>query len=118
MATGSFTYSPVHRRWHSNYYWSSILALSIIGGALLAGILGYHFTEGLDWLDSLLNASMILGGMGPVAPLKTVGGKIFASIYALFSGIVILASSAVLLAPALRAFLHRLHLDTDGDPNT
>jgi len=79
--------------------------------SLLIGVAGYHFTEGLPWLDSLLNASMILGGMGPVNELHTSGGKLFASFYALFSGIIFLASVAILLAPVAHRFLHRLHLE-------
>jgi len=63
----------------------------IILASLVMGILGYHFLESLSWIDSLLNASMILGGMGPVNPLQTNAGKIFASLYALYSGIVLLA---------------------------
>jgi hypothetical protein len=78
---------------------------------LFIGILGYHLTENLGWLDSLLNASMILGGMGPVDTLKTSGGKLFASFYALFSGVVFLITMSVVLAPILHRFLHKFHLD-------
>ena len=86
-------------------------ALGVIFGSLFIGIAGYHFTEGLSWLDSLLNASMILGGMGPVNELQTSGGKVFASFYSLFSGIVFLVTAGILLAPVVHRFLHRLHLD-------
>jgi hypothetical protein len=95
------------------------LALNgIIGSILLAfslgmGMIGYHFLEGLSWVDSLLNASMILGGMGPVAPLQTVAGKIFASFYALYSGVVLLAAVGILAAPIFHRFLHRFHLAED-----
>jgi hypothetical protein len=88
-----------------------LLALAVIFGSLFIGILGYHVTDGLTWLDSLLNASMILGGMGPVDQIQTSGGKIFASFYALFSGIVFLVTAAILIAPVVHRFLHRLHLD-------
>jgi hypothetical protein len=88
-----------------------LLALVVILGSLLIGIAGYHFTEGLSWLDSLLNASMILGGMGPVNELYTSGGKLFASFYSLFSGIVFLVTAAILVAPVAHRFLHRLHLE-------
>jgi hypothetical protein len=81
--------------------------------ALGAGILGYHYTENLPWLDSLLNASMILGGMGPVNKLRTPGGKLFASFYALFSGLAFISIMAVLLAPFVHRFLHRFHLEVD-----
>jgi hypothetical protein len=77
------------------------------------GMLGYHFLEGLSWIDSLLNASMILGGMGPVNPMRTDAGKIFASFYALYSGVVLLASVGVLAAPIFHRFLHRFHLAED-----
>ena len=88
-----------------------LLACGVIFGSLAIGILGYHLTDGLSWLDSLLNASMILGGMGPVDQIQTSGGKIFASFYALFSGIVFLVTAAILIAPVAHRFLHRLHLD-------
>ena len=88
-----------------------LLALAVIFGSLFIGILGYHVTEGLSWLDSLLNASMILGGMGPVNQIQTSGGKIFASFYALFSGIVFLVTAAILIAPVVHRFLHRLHFE-------
>jgi hypothetical protein len=88
-----------------------LLAVVVIFISLFIGIVGYHFTEGLPWLDSLLNASMILGGMGPVNELHTSGGKFFASFYSLFSGIIFLATVAILIAPVVHRFLHRLHLE-------
>ena len=78
--------------------------------SLLIGMLGYHYLESLSWIDSLLNASMILGGMGPVNPLQTNAGKIFASFYAIYSGVVLLASVGVLVAPIFHRFLHHFHL--------
>jgi len=91
------------------------VAFGIIGGSLLMGVLGYHFLEGLGWLDSLVNASMILGGMGPVNALQTSGGKIFASFYALYSGIVFLLTVGILIAPVAHRILHRMHLETEAD---
>ena len=79
--------------------------------SLFVGMLGYHFTENLDWLDSMLNASMILTGMGPVNTMTTTAGKLFASFYALFSGVVFLSTIAFILAPAAHRFLHKFHLD-------
>ena len=76
-------------------------------------MVGYHYTEGLPWLDSLLNASMILGGMGPVDVVRTSAGKWFASFYALFSGMVLLVAAGVLIAPVVHRFLHRFHLEID-----
>src|SRR3989304_2735884 len=67
------------------------IAVGIVFGSLVVGILGYHYMEGLEWIDSLLNAAMILGGMGPVGEMHAVSGKIFAACYALYSGIVFLA---------------------------
>jgi hypothetical protein len=77
------------------------------------GILGYHVFEGFSWIDSTLNAAMILGGMGPVDTLHTDTGKLFASFYALFSGIVFLVAVGVLIAPILHRLLHQFHLQAE-----
>ena len=95
-----------------------IMSHVLIGFVLLVfslgiGMIGYHYLENLSWIDSLLNASMILGGMGPVNPLQTDAGKIFASFYALYSGVVLLASVGVLAAPIFHRFLHHFHLAED-----
>ena len=92
---------------------SALLASGIVAGALLAGILGYHAIASLGWIDSLLNASMILTGMGPVDPMKTDSAKIFASAYALFSGVVFLSAVGVVVAPIFHRILHKFHMD-DG----
>jgi hypothetical protein len=86
----------------------------LIGSSLAVGVLGYRFTADLSWIDALLNASMILTGMGPVSPLYTTGAKLFASFYALFSGVVFIASISVVIAPLAHRFLHRFHLEVDG----
>jgi hypothetical protein len=91
-----------------------LLSTAIIIVSLGMGIVGYHVTEGLSWIDSLLNASMILGGMGPVAPIQTVAGKLFASFYALFSGMILLVAAGVLIAPVFHRFLHHFHLEIDS----
>jgi hypothetical protein len=88
-----------------------LFGLFLIFISLMIGVCGYHFIEDLSWVDSLLNASMILGGMGPVNELHTETGKVFASMYALFSGIIFLVTVGVLLAPLLHRLLHNLHLD-------
>ena len=93
----------------------SMFTAAMILFSLVIGMLGYHFFESLSWIDSLLNASMILGGMGPVNPLQTIPGKIFASFYALYSGIVLLASVGVLAAPLFHRVLHRFHLEIEGE---
>ena len=85
-------------------------ALAIFGGSLVIGILGYHFLVGLGWSDSLLNASMILGGMGPVDVIPNEGGKIFASLYALYSGLIVLVVAGLVFAPIFHRFLHHFHL--------
>ena len=92
---------------------NGIIGLALLILSLGIGMFGYHFLEGLSWIDSLLNASMILGGMGPVAPLQTVAGKIFASFYALYSGVVLLASVGILATPIFHRFMHRFHLAED-----
>jgi hypothetical protein len=88
-----------------------LIALGFISGALFLGILGYRSFEGMSWLDAFLNASMILGGMGPVSQLQTSGGKFFAGCYAIFSGVVFISTAAVVLGPIAHRFLHRFHLD-------
>ena len=89
------------------------IALLAIGGALAMGIGGYHYFAGLLWIDALLDASMILGGMGPVNPLTTNEAKLFASSYALFSGLVFIGIVGVLVLPFLHRLLHSLHVDEE-----
>jgi hypothetical protein len=96
----------------------ALAAVTVIAGSLGLGILGYHVFEGLSWLDALLNASMILGGMGPVSELHSRAGKLFASFYALFAGIVFLVTAGVLLAPLAHRILHRLHLEGTRNKGT
>ena len=93
----------------------SLITAGIILFSLGIGMLGYHYYESLSWLDSLLNASMILGGMGPVNTLRTNAGKVFASFYALYSGIILLASVGILATPIFHRFMHRFHLELEDD---
>jgi hypothetical protein len=79
--------------------------------ALFIGIAGYHWVAGLKWVDALLDASMILGGMGPVTPLTTNAAKVFASAYALFSGLVFIAVMGIVLSPIVHRVLHKFHVD-------
>jgi hypothetical protein len=88
-----------------------LLGVSIIIVSLTIGILGYHFICNFSWIDSLLDASMILGGMGPVKELTNDWGKFFASMYALFSGIVFLVTVGIVIAPVVHRFLHRMHIE-------
>jgi hypothetical protein len=90
-----------------------LVALGVIFVSVFIGAAGYHFTEGMSWLDAALNASMILTGMGPVDQLQTAGGKVFAIFYSLFSGVVFLTVAALLFAPVLYRFLHRFHLELE-----
>lgn len=87
---------------------------AFLTASLLLGVAGYHWLCGLGWVDALLNASMILTGMGPVAPLPSDAAKIFASAYAVFSGVAFLTTFSILIAPILHRVLHRLHLNDDA----
>lgn len=91
------------------------ISLALIAGSLLVGAVGYHVTEGLSWLDAVLNAAMILTGMGPVTPLRHVSGKVFATFYALYSGVAFLAIAGLLVAPVAHRLLHRLHMEEGED---
>lgn len=81
--------------------------------ALSIGIAGYHYIAGFNWIDSLLEASMILGGMGPIKELPNETAKIFASIYALFSGVIFIALMGIILSPVAHRVLHKFHIDED-----
>lgn len=95
-----------------------VLAAAVILVALTIGTVGYHTIEGLNWVDSLLNASMILSGMGMVAELHTTAGKLFASAYALFSGVIFLTVAVILFTPLLHRLLHHFHLDEHSGENS
>ena len=88
-----------------------LVALLIMFVCLAIGILGYHYTGDIPWLDAIHNSSMILSGMGPVVEIKTVAGKWFSSLYALFSGVVFITNIGIILAPALHRIFHRLHVE-------
>ncbi len=88
-----------------------LLTLLILFVCLMLGVLGYHYTANIPWLDAMHNASMILSGMGPVVNIDTVAGKWFSSFYALFSGIAFVTNMGVLLAPVMHRFFHKLHLE-------
>ena len=87
------------------------MAFAVVLAALFLGVSGYHWIEGLPWVDSILNAAMILGGMGPVAELHTTAGKLFAAAYALFSGLMFIVVAGLLFAPVIHRFLHKFHLE-------
>ena len=94
-----------------------VLRHALLSGALVAvslaiGVAGYHASEQLPWLDALLNAAMLMGGMGPVDTLHSTAGKLFASAYALYCGLVLLVAAGILLAPIVHRLLHRFHLES------
>jgi hypothetical protein len=93
---------------------SFLVTLGIVSVALGAGVVGYHSVAGLSWIDSLLNASMILTGMGPVDPMKDTASKLFASGYALFSGVVFLSAVGIVLSPILHRIVHAFHIEEDS----
>ena len=104
---------PPHRR--RPFYHRFLLALALSGGliacSLGVGILGYHFIAEFNWVDSILNATMILTGMGPVSPLKSDTAKLFASAYALFAGVVFITATGILLTPIFHRVLHLFHIE-------
>jgi len=93
---------------------SAALGLAIAAVSLLAGMIGYHFFLGLGWIDAFLNASMLLGGMGPLDPPRTAAGKLFSGLYALYCGFAVLGIAGVVFAPVFHRFLHRFHLEGEG----
>ncbi|MER3447885.1 MAG: hypothetical protein C4291_14115 [Candidatus Dadabacteria bacterium] len=93
--------------------WSVCIALGLVVASLAIGAFGYHETVGLHWIDAVLNAAMILTGMGPVNQINTTSGKLFATFYALYSGVAFLTMAAVLFAPLVHRFLHKFHLELE-----
>ena len=89
------------------------IVLALVMGSLLVGMAGYHLLEGLQWIDAFLNASMLLGGMGPVDVPHSYGGKFFAGCYALYCGLVVILIAGLLLAPVAHRLLHKFHVEND-----
>jgi len=89
------------------------LSAAAIGLALGIGVCGYHHFGELPWIDALVNASMILGGMGPVDPITSAAGKIFASAYALFCGLLVIGAASLAVAPFIHRIMHRLHIEDE-----
>jgi hypothetical protein len=85
----------------------------LISVSLFGGMAGYHFLEGLAWIDAFANASMILSGMGPLDPPRTWSGKLFAGLYALYSGLAVILAAGILFTPVVHRMLHRFHLEGD-----
>ncbi len=88
-----------------------LVSLSLVLGSLVIGMIGYSMFEGYSWVDSFLNAAMLMGGMGPVNVLHTDSGKIFAGVYALYCGLIELVAIGVFAAPIVHRFLHHFHLE-------
>ncbi|HQU57395.1 MAG TPA: hypothetical protein PLG88_08185 [Chitinophagaceae bacterium] len=92
----------------------TLFAIALLTISVAIGVLGYHYFGNLGWLDSFYNASMILTGMGPVNEMTTQAAKIFASFYALFSGVVFLSTVAIFFAPFAHRIMHLLHIDNEN----
>jgi hypothetical protein len=88
------------------------LWLILTVGGMAIGIAGYAFFEGMSFVDAFVNAAMILSGMGPMGELKTTGGKVFAGLYAIFSGLIMIIATGFVLAPIFHRVLHRFHVET------
>ena len=101
------------------YLWRTFILFMIsfvfLTLSLGLGVWGYHYYAGLPFIDSLLNASMILTGMGPIDPMKTDAAKLFASFYSIYSGVAFLTSIGVFIAPTLHRLLHRFHIEDSND---
>ena len=96
----------------------ALISLSLVIVSLVIGMVGYHTFAGFSWVDSFLNASMLMGGMGPVNTLTSNAGKIFAGIYALYCGLIELAAIAIFAAPIFHRFLHHFHLENEQKQKT
>ncbi|WP_291180963.1 hypothetical protein [Hyphomicrobium sp.] len=89
--------------------------MALAAGGLIIGMIGYAATEGMGLADAFVNAAMILSGMGPVSELHTTAGKVFAGLYAIFSGLIIVIATGFVLAPIFHRVLHRFHVETGRD---
>src|ERR1700733_1647086 len=101
-------------KFYAKIFRSLLLGVIMTAIALGIGMFGYHHTEKMSWIDAFANASMILSGMGPLSPLNTNEGKIFAGCYALFSGLAFIVIIAVILGPVARRCYHKMHIDIDS----
>ncbi len=99
------------KKFYKRIAWNLFLAVIVLLISLLIGVIGYHYTANIPWLDSLHNSSMILSGMGPVVTINTDEGKWFSSIYAIFCGVVFITNIGLILAPAVHRIMHSLHMD-------
>ena len=105
---------PLSRRdFFRRLSWHVAGATALLIFSLLVGMVGYWYFEGLDWRDGFLNSAMLLGGMGPVDDPRTDGGKLFAGVYALYSGLVFIVAAGLAFAPAVHRLLHKFHWEAD-----
>jgi hypothetical protein len=102
-----------HRSFLKRLAGSTTLGLGLITLSLYIGMLGYHVFERLPWIDSFLNASMILGGMGLVEQPQTYAGKLFAGLYALYCGLAVILVASVMFAPVVHRLIHKFHVEKD-----
>lgn len=105
---------PSPSKFYLHIVQSFFFGLGAVILALTIGMLGYHYFEQMNWVDAFLNASMILSGMGPVQPLATIHGKIFAGFYALFSGLTFILIIGIIFAPVIHYFFHKMHIDFEN----
>ena len=104
------------RKFHARLIRHGLIAAATLAGCVGLGMIGYHHFEGMGWVDAYTNATMILSGMGPLDPIKTTGGRVFAGTYALFSGVAFLTTVGFFLMPGLHRLLHKFHLESGKTP--
>ncbi len=117
MSTARYPMAPLapRRRFYSRVRKSAVASIALVAGSLAIGTIGYHALQPIDWMSAFHKAALILSGMGPVEPImQSSGGKLFEATYAIYSGIVLLAAAAVLVAPVFHRVLHRFHLEDSG----
>lgn len=115
MKNSRYKKLPPRKHFYSKLLVNFVIASILIIISLAVGMLGYHYFMNLGFTDSLINASMILGGMGPVDHADTDGAKIFASLYAIYCGIAFISSMAFLFVPIVHRFLHKMHIEIESD---
>ena len=109
---------PYHQ-FKSRLIRSSLIGMGMVVVSLAIGMSGYlYFFPKMDWADAFVNASMLLGGMGPLATPETTGAKIFSGLYALYCGLMVVMTAAVIFAPAVHRFLHAMHSDEGDDADS
>ena len=111
LAVEQLAVEELRRRFRKHLAENVGIAAIALGGSLAAGMVGYHWLAPMPWVDAFMNASMLLGGMGPVDRMETATGKMFAALYALFSGLVFIGIAGVIAAPWVHRMVHWVHLD-------